>query len=252
MKKVLIATTLIALTHAHAERLPINDDARMDIGVLATYNARAYDTDGKLSVMPLFLYDNNRIYAEGAHFGYYPYKNDKHWVRIGVAYDGTSFDPSDANTLALQGLDKRKSSLNATVSYMYISPYGGLELVAAQDVLDRSDGQTVSLAHRGRFYLMDNKLVVYPKVGIMWRSEDYNNYYYGISADESARTGLPRHHTTSSISPFISASAHYHFNDKFGLFAHQRVDWLSSTQKDSPMVDGSTDISTNIGITYTF
>lgn len=224
----------------------------LTVGALATFGASDYAVDDKVSAVPLFLYDNGRIYAEGAEFGAYPLKNDKHWVRVGVSYDGRQFDPNDAKIATLRHLDERKSSINAHASYMYITPIGGFELKATTDILDKSDGQTLALAHRSRFHFYGNKLTIYPKFGVTWHSDDYNNYYYGVSSAESVHTGVRQYHAKSGISPFVSVSAKYRLYDKVGIFANQRVEWLSSTQKDSPLTDDNTKATTSIGMTYDF
>lgn len=224
----------------------------LTVGALATFGTSDYAVDDKVSAVPLFLYDNGRFYAEGSEIGAYPFKNDKHWVRVGASYDGRNFNPDDAETPELRGLDKRKSSVNAHASYMYITPIGGFELKATTDVLDKSGGQTLAVAHRSRFQFYDDKLTIYPKFGATWHSDDYNDYYYGVSADENARTGVRQYTAKSGISPFVAVSAKYRLHDKVGIFANQRVEWLSSAQKDSPLTDDSTKATTSVGITYDF
>ncbi|MDO4895885.1 MAG: MipA/OmpV family protein [Moraxella sp.] len=247
MKKSVLPLVFVALVPL----LSWADDA-LTVGALASFGSSKYAIDDKVSAVPLFLYDNDRFYIEGTEMGTYPLKNDTHWVRVGVSYDGTNFDPNDAKQPALRGLDKRKSSVNAHASYMRITPIGGFEAKATTDILDKSGGQTLSLAHRSRFKLNDNKLTIYPKFGLKWHSNDYNDYYYSVSNQESTRTGVSQYTAKSSISPFVSVSARYQLFDKVGLFANQQVEWLSSTQKNSPLTDDTIDTITNVGITYGF
>lgn len=249
----LVGTLLsLATLPAFAQSLPTDPNAKLTAGVLASFGSSGFAVDDKLSAVPLVLYDNNRLYAEGSDFGLYPYKDDKHWVKVGLTYDGTNFDPQDAKSPALRTLDERKSSVNAHASYMYITPVGGFELKASTDVLDRSGGQKIALAHRSKFTLLDDKLTLYPKVGAVWQGSDYNNYYYGVSEAENQRTGAQKYIAKSSTAPFVSLSAKYQFSEHFGVFGNQNVQWLSSTQKDSPLTDDSVDVATNVGLTYTF
>lgn len=247
--KIAVACGIVALSCS-----PIFLSAKdvLTVGALATFGTNDYAVDDKVSAVPLFLYDDDRFYAEGAEFGVYPLKNDNHWVRAGISYDGRQFDPNDTKTITLRGLDKRKSSVNAHASYMYITPVGGFELKAATDILDKSNGQTLALAHRSRFKFYDDKLTIYPKFGITWYSDNYNDYYYGVSSTESARTGVRQYTAKSAISPFVAVSAKYRLHGNIGLFANQRVEWLSSTQKDSPLTDNSTKATTSMGVTYEF
>ncbi len=257
MRHTLIAlsaiSALIGISQAHASEyksLPVNKDARLTIGASATYNADAYRTDNSLIVLPQAFYDNNRLYIEGAELGAYPYKDDKHHIRVGLSYDGRSFDPSDADSSELKLLDKRDASALAHVSYMRVTPVGGFRAKLTTDLLGKHDGQTLSLAHISRFSHGD--LTVYPSVGVTWQSKDYNQYYYGVSAAESARSGVAAYEAKSSWSPFISATAQYQATDHVSVFANQRLEWLSSTQKDSPMTDGSLSSTTRLGVNYRF
>lgn len=243
---------LIASSTVYAQSLPINPDAPLTAGVLATFSDSDYAVDNKIGVLPSISYDNNRLYVEGIEAGVYTYKDKKHWLRGGITYDSRHFDPNDAKTQTLKALDKRKASVNAHASYMYITPVGGFEIKAATDILDRSNAQTISLAHRSKFVLMNHQLTVYPKFGVTWHSDDYNEYYYGVSAKEATKTGLSPYQAQSGYSPFVSVSAKYQLNKRWGLFGSQRIDWLSSTQKNSPLTDDKIKTTTHFGATFQF
>ena len=173
MYRFTLAVLLGLFIHqVHAQTLAVEKDAPLTVGALASIHQSAYHVDDKITAVPLLLYDNNRFYLEGTDAGFYPYKDNKHWVRAGISYDRQHYNSKDAKTAALQSLNKRQSSVNAQVSYMYISAIGGIETKLATDILGRSNGQTVSLAHRSKFELLDNKLTVYPKAGITWHSKN--------------------------------------------------------------------------------
>lgn len=253
MYRFTLAVLLGLFIHqVHAQTLGVEKDAPLTVGALASIHQSAYHVDDKITAVPLLLYDNNRFYLEGTDAGFYPYKDNKHWVRAGISYDRQHYNSKDAKTAALQSLNKRQSSVNAQVSYMYISAIGGIETKLATDILGRSNGQTVSLAHRSKFELLDNKLTVYPKAGITWHSKKYNDYYYGISDKESLQSGIHSYDAKAGFSPFVAVSGKYMFTDKIGSFANVRHDWLSSSQKNSPMTDGKTETFFNVGLTYDF
>lgn len=224
-------TVLLGLfiQQVHAQTLAMEKDAPLTVGALASIHQSAYHVDDKITAVPLLLYDNNRFYLEGTDVGFYPYKDNKHWVRVGISYDRQHYNSKDAKTATLQSLNKRQSSVNAQVSYMYISAIGGIETKLATDILGRSNGQTVSLAHRSKFELLDNKLTVYPKAGITWHSKKYNDYYYGISDKESLQSGIHSYDAKAGFSPFVAVSGKYMFTDKIGSFANVRHDWRMTT-----------------------
>lgn len=237
-------------TTAYAQSLPIDHDANLRLGVNATYNATAYHAKDPVFIMPQAFYDNNRWYIEGAEAGFYPYKDNKHHVRIGLTYDGQSFDPNHANAIELKQLNKRQWSALAHASYLYITPYGGLKAKAATDVLDRHDGQTVTLSHLSRFN--KDAWTVYPEFGATWHSKDYNQYYYGILDAEALKTNHTAYQADSGWSPFVTATVNYQVTPKVSAFVNQRIEWLSNAQKNSPMTDNKIDSKTRLGLNYHF
>lgn len=255
MKYVLLTFALFSLFSTSAYADNIQTKSHLDgltVGALASFSSNTYAVDDKIGVIPLVLYDNDFFYMEGSELGFYGHKDDKNWFRVGASYDARHFNPENAKIDALKALDERKPSANIVLSYMRITPIGGLEIKAGTDMMDRSGGQTVSFAHRSRFVLADDKLTIYPKFGAIWHSDDYNNYYYGVSIDESTRAGIQEYKPKDGISPFVGVSVKYQFSKQFGIFGNQNVQWLSSTQKDSPLTDDKIDVGTNLGVTYTF
>lgn len=252
-KSSLIALSALTASTAFAmlgDSLPTDPDAKLRLGAHVSYQYDAHQGNNGVGFAPQGFYDNNRWYIEGGEIGAYPYKTNVHHVRVGISHDGQNFDPKDAPA-QFHELDERKASAQALVSYMHVNPkIGGLKVKVATDALGRHHGTTVTLSHISRF--SKDALTVYPSFGVTWQDKKYNNYYYGISTQESARTTLDAYQAKSGFSPFVSAMATYDLSQNFELFAHQRIDWLSSTQKQSPLTDGSLDSTTRLGINYKF
>lgn len=244
----LIPLAILSLPSIALAQLPVDPNAKFELGLNVGYTADAYQADNTLSVLPHAFYDNNRLYFEGGEAGIYAYKDNKHHLRAGLAYDGRSFEPSDADSLALQQLDKRKASVVAQTNYMFITPIGGIRAKLAKNI--GADGMAVSLAHISRFE--HNKATIYPSFGITWHDKAYNHYYYGVSESESAKSGLSSYAPDAGISPFASLTVMYDLTDKIGLMGNQRLEWLSNEQKNSPMVDGKFNSTTRIGLSYKF
>ena len=230
--------------------IPVDQDAQLSVGVNVLYANTAYDTDeNEVRVLPGVFYDNNRFYARGAQAGAYLINDGTNELSATVQLAGNSFDPDDANG-ALQGLDERKISAAAGLSYQRRTPVGGFRAQVATDVLDRSDGSTARLSYIGR--ITKNKLTVYPSIGFEYQDDSYNEYYYGVSAEESARTGVPEYIANSSLNPYINISANYDINERFAGFFNQSVSYLANEQYDSPMVDSRTESTTTLGLLYKF
>lgn len=250
-KQFLVSALVVASLPAFAQSLPVDQNARLSTGVNVGHTVTGYRADDVTDVLPQAFYDNNRFYIEGSEAGVYTYKDSQHHARLGLTYDGRSFDPDDAHN-EVQGLDERKNSIMAHASYMYVTPVGGFRLKLATDVSNRHDGTAVTLSHLSKFEFGDGKATLYPQFGVTWRDESYNNYYYGVSANESARTGLQGYQADSGVNPFVSATLFYHFTDNVSLVGNQRLEWLSDEQKNSPMTDGNVISATRIGLNYKF
>ncbi len=250
LSAVALLTTAGMANAALFNNLPREKDAELSVGVNVLYANTAYDTDeNQVQVLPSVFYDNNKVYARGATAGAYLINDGTNQLSATIQLSGNSFDPDDANG-ALQGLDERKISAAAGLSYQRRTPVGGLRAQIATDVLDRSGGNTARLSYIAR--VSKNKLTVYPSVGFEYQDADYNEYYYGVSPEESARTGIATYESNSSLSPYVNVSANYDFSKKWAGFFNQSLSYLSNEQYDSPMVDSRTESTTTLGLLYKF
>ena len=233
------------------KNLPTDKEAVLSVGVNVMAVNSAYDLEDsyEVKVLPGVFYDNNRVYARGAQAGAYLINDGKNQLSAYAQLVGNSFDPDDANG-ALKNLDKRKASAAAGLSYMRITPVGGFRAQVATDVLDKSGGNIARLSYLGK--LTKNKLTVYPSIGFEYYDADYNNYYYGVTEQESAKSGVDAYQSNNSLNPYINISANYDFNDKWAGFANQSLSYLPNEQYDSPMVDSRTDATTTLGLLYKF
>lgn len=87
---------------------------------------------------------------------------------------------------------------------------------------------------------------------MQWNSENQNEYYYGVSRKESARSGLRGYNPNDSWSPYLELSASYNFLGDWSVYGTARYTRLSDEVTDSPMVDKSRTGLISTGITYKF
>ncbi|MES1964144.1 MipA/OmpV family protein [Psychrobacter sp. AH5] len=250
-----LATTMLlgAASSANAapfKNLPADQDAQLSVGVNALYVNSAYDLDdNEIRVLPGVFYDNNRFYARGASAGVYAINDGTNQLSAYAQLAGNSFDPDDANG-ALQGLNERKISAAAGITYLRRTPVGGFRAQVATDVLDHSGGSSARLTYLAR--ITKDKLTVYPSIGFEYYDDEYNEYYYGVTAEESAKTGVAAYKANSSLNPYINVSANYDFNERWAGFFNQSLSYLPNEQYDSPMVDSRTEATTTLGLLYKF
>lgn len=93
---------------------------------------------------------------------------------------------------------------------------------------------------------------VTPQVGVLFTSEKFNDYYYGVSHAESKRSGLDAYSADAGVSPYFRLIGDYRISEKFSVYAEGTVRSLSKEIKDSPMVDGNIAYGFGAGVSYHF
>jgi hypothetical protein len=54
-------------------------------------------------------------------------------------------------------------------------------------------------------------LTLTPGIGVQYSSENYNDYYYGVSKNESRRSGLKTYGADDGWDPYLELTASYNF-----------------------------------------
>ena len=200
-----------------------------------------YDTD--VYPVPVINYEGDNFWFRGLGGGYYP-----------VSYTHLTL-PTIASDVykrqhQMRHLDDRKSTMMAGLSYAHFTQYGYLRTTLAGDTLDNSNGIVWDMAWLYRY--TNGGLTVTPGIGVQWNSENQNEYYYGVSRKESARSGLRGYNPNDSWSPYLELSASYNFLGDWSVYGTARYTRLSDEVTDSPMVDKSWTGLISTGITYKF
>jgi len=219
----------------------------LSLGLKYSLDFQSYKGDKTYSsVLPLFFYDNDRIYMEGGEGGVYLINTDHDELRVNAYYDGNSFDPKKE----MRGLDKRKWSVMAGGSYMHITPFGGFKAQIGTDVLSRNKGSVIKLSYLAE--IKQNNWSIYPELGMRWNSAKYNQYYFDVSPQEAARTNISAYQAKQSVQPYASTNIDYKVNDHWHLFGGLDFTYLSKTQYDSPIVRSRYDVEPSLGVLYRF
>lgn len=217
-------------------------------GMVAISPYKSYD----MTVMPvpLISYDSKYFYAKGAGLGVNVIKNERHKISLGVSYHGMSFDPDKTDDASLKLLDKRRSTMTVDAAYSFIGQFGVLRLNVNQDILGRSSG-TLGTAS---WYvpIVKENFTLLPGIGIQWSSANYNDYYYGVSNAESARSGLSAHKAGNAFTPYATVGFVYKATDRWSIIGSVKGDYLTGKIKDSPMVGRKFIGSVTAGVQFSF
>lgn len=207
------------------------------------YDAQAY-------LFPAVSYDGDHFWFRGLGGGYYLWNDAADTLSVTAYWQPLYFKPGDSDDRQLLLLDKRKSTMMAGISWSHHTQYGFLRTTLAGDVLDNSNGIVWDAAWLYRY--VNGGFTVTPGVGIEWNSQDQNEYYYGVSRKESARSGLRRYKPDDGWAPYLEISANYRFAGDWSIYGTARYTRLSDEITDSPMVDKSWNGLFSTGLSYRF
>lgn len=211
---------------------------------------RSYDT--QWSFFPIIHYENELIYIRDLSVGLKLYDTEPLELSVFLAYDPTSFDTDDVGDRRMRRLKNRREGLLAGGRAAWSGPVGDIHLSLAGDISGHSQGLIGRLAYLKPFDFETFTLT--PHVGLSWASDDYNNYYYGVSRREALASGLRSYQADSAISPFagLTFSMGLGMEQEWRVFLAGEVKALPSEIKDSPMVDRSYTYHFATGISYGF
>lgn len=211
---------------------------------------RDYDTNW--SFFPIIRYENDLIYVRDLSLGLKLYDTEPLELSVFLAYDPTHFTNGDSSDRRLRRLKDRREGLLVGGRADWASPVGDFHLTLGGDISGHSQGLVGRLAYSKSFQY--DVFTLTPHLGLVWHSDDYNNYYYGVSNRESLVSGLRPYQADAAFAPFVGFSASLPLGDeeRWRLFLSGEVQALPSEIKDSPMVDRSYTYHLGTGISYGF
>ena len=200
--------------------------------------------------IPHIDYDNGSFFIDDLSAGVYALNDDNQSLSFGARYLANEFKSHDSDNHKLKQLDSRHSTLLADIEYSLNTNWGIFSSSIGADILDNSNSILVNADYTVPY--IENNLIVAPTIGINWANNKHNDYYYGISHKESARSGLGYFNADSSFTPYFEIAAQYSLTDNIATFGGVHIDKLTGDAADSPMVDDSTVTSIYMGVSYKF
>ncbi|WP_312656039.1 MipA/OmpV family protein [Kluyvera ascorbata] len=243
----LLALGVLIATSATA----VQAESKLTLGAgvgIVEHPYKQYDHD--LYPVPVINYEGDNFWFRGLGGGYYLWNDGTDQLSVMGYWSPMYFKPGDSDNSQLRKLDKRKSTVMAGISWMHHTQYGSLRTALSGDILDNSNGVVWDTAWVYRY--TNGGLTLTPGIGVEWNSENQNQYYYGVSHHEAAKSGLRSYDPSNSWSPYLELTANYRFANSWSVYGTARYTRLSDEITDSPMVDKSWTGLLSTGVTYTF
>jgi outer membrane protein len=239
----IIASAMVCAQSAQAGTWSLGASALVSPDPYRGYQDRVYP-------VPVINYEGDDFYFRTLTAGYYLWKDQQNQLSLMGYFSPLGYRPGDSDDDRMKQLNKRRGTLMAGLAYSHFAEWGILRTTFTGDTLNYSNGMVGDFAYLYKFDLGDFTLV--PGVGVAWSSKNQNKYYYGISENESRRSGLDSYTPSDSWAPYVELSANYQINKDWDAFFVGRYISLSSEVKDSPMVDKSYTGVLMTGVKYSF
>ena len=147
---------------------------------------------------------------------------------VSVALDGLALSAE-----AQVEVPDRDYAIEAGIELLSDGRWGFVQLSAFHDVSGTHDGFEVDASYGMGFRLQ--RLYIEPSVGVAYKSDKLNDYYWGIRPSES-NSATPVYVADSGINTRARIRASYHFNSNWAITASAEYERIPSTISDSPIV----------------
>lgn len=255
MRKIMALTALLVSSSLGVA--PAYADWSLGIGGISSDGSfKGIDRDN--FAIPLVGYEGERVYFRGLELGYRlnpqssgsSAQRSPHEWAIVITGAPFRYRPSDSDDVQMQQLDSRSFSAEIAIDYKYRTSFGVVDLRAGQDI--RGNGHRVSASYGYPFSTDRSRWQFAPAVGVTFISSGYTDYYYGVSDEEAARTGLAEYSSQDAFNPFIRLGGYYNINAQWRMFGAVTASRMSSKIANSPMADGRNVNSVIFAVAYSF
>ncbi|SDH92770.1 outer membrane protein [Vibrio xiamenensis] len=228
------------------------DLPQITLGPIASYSPDVYHgSDREVNPFLMIGYESKYVFVRGLSAGVRlrPLASAQNII-FRVRYDNRTFKPQDSDDARMRLLDERKETVLAGASYQLRLPFGLFDIGGGTDIGDHHNGlyaEATLLVPLGW-----QRWRVSPQIGYTYNSDRINNYYYGVSKAEAARSGLKAFDADWDGQYFIGVSGTYSLQPNLLIMASVRYSNLDHDLEQSPMLRRTVMTSGYVGVAYRF
>ncbi len=228
------------------------DESVLSVGPGVIVRSQPYDGVGSDALaIPFITYRGRYLTVNGKELGVRVLEEEHFSIRALLGLRTEGYDSDDSR--ALDGMDDRDFAVDAGVGMTILLDPFTADVSFVNDISGRHDGHElrgrISYPFRGAFGI--SKLTMTPYSGLSWRSENLNDYYYGVEGDE-ARAGRPKYSAGDGLNPFVGLGIRYEVSSTWSAFFQVSCEWLDSEITESPIVSDHHVLSFMGGLVYRF
>jgi MipA family protein len=211
--------------------------------------------------LPLFNISYGRFFlgdspsagsGAGAGLGVNAYQ-DSHW-RVGAMVSADVETPRDVSNDPedLHGLGDIKRTVRTSLFAAYTLDWLTVRTNVSTDTAGHSEGTLAGLDLQGRYNPID-RLTLSAGPGVTWASGPYMQTFFGVSAAQSAASGLREFRAGSGIEAVrFLLGANYKLTTAWSLGARASLSRLRGSAEESPITEARTQNSYGLFAEYEF
>ena len=208
---------------------------------------KSYPSDKKRAVVPIVLFEGENFFARGGTIGWDFLNSDVAEVAIIGQAMTDGYDSNDSS--ATKGNGDRHSSFGVGGQVTWKPNNLGFKFSAVHDVMDNNDGMQV-IGDLFYNYKVNDSLLLKPAGAVVWQSDDYNDYYYGV---KSRAKNAKRYSADADVNYRLGVVAVYQQPQSHWMFmGGLRYEFLGDEITDSSIVSEDEQLSALISVAYTF
>jgi len=243
MKYLLIITLVFSSLFA-------NEKQEITLGVGSYYQTQPYKgVDNLLLPTPVIFYDNSLFYVRWTRFGVYFLGDKNDDLSWGFSLTAQprfyGYDSGD-----IQGMNERKDSWEGGIAFSMQQDKSYLEVTLLTDLLRNHDSWLgkVEIGHDLKF----GNFSFYPSIFASYLSDNFVNYYYGVTQQEANSRGENAYFATSGWQYGAQTYVKYPITDKLSTLLNIKADVLPSSATNSSIVKDKTIYSGLVSLIYSF
>lgn len=217
----------------------------------AGYTSPFHGDPDQLLPWPIIDVNTDYVFIKNFSAGVHVWREADQKLDAIIQYLPLHLNPSKNNSEQIKKLDRRRSTVLGGAAYQFFTDFGNIDMSVLGDVLDNSRSLIANVTYTYHAPL-NREAVLSPIIGIAWLSKQHSQYYYGVSASESQRTGLEIYRPRDNFSYHIGFDFDYYFNKNWSGHIDYRYFLLKDTVKPSPIIKHDYSHVLLLGISFNF
>lgn len=148
----------------------------------------------------------------------------------------------------LRALEERNPSLNGGVELIFNGKWGEFVMQLQTDLLGIHKGHIADFSYAQIF--SGSKWDIRPTVGLIWKSSNYVDYFYGVSATDARATSLPEYDGRAALNWYFSIEARYQIIEDWNFVTAYYVQYADEGMADSPLLESDRYIEALAGVEW--